>query len=255
VGKFFHFIFQFKMTLPLEVQQLCNHYLELLRQGHQASLDFEQREALYQAFGLLQWWRGSRTNDEPLWLSEASRAVSWLSVVTARKVIFVWETANNTSVESLEEFVRTPRGALEAAEKFLAGKISENEAWSACRVDFFPYELTTLKVYCAFKASLAALETTLLGRAESFANLEDFADYSLVAFAGIDSNGPGVWIDDFYVNLAGWEIARDEKWTAERIERIKQYQPVKNDPQKELEFWEWWLTEAVPQAWELATKS
>ena len=226
-----------------------------MRQGHQTSLGLDQREALYQAFGLLQWWRGSRTNDEPLWLSEASRAVSWLSIITARKVIFVWETANNTSVEPLNEFMRTPHEALEAAEKFLTGKISENEARSACRVDFFRYDLITLKVYCASKASLAALETTLLGSAESFANLEDFADYSLVAFAGIDNNEPGVWIDDFYINLAGWDFAEDEKWTEEQKERARQYQPVKNDPQKELEFWEWWLTEAVPQAWELATSN
>ena len=27
------------------------------------------------------------------------------------------------------------------------------------------------------------------------------------------------------------------------------------DPQKKLEFWEWWLTEAIPKAWELAQSS
>jgi hypothetical protein len=33
------------------------------------------------------------------------------------------------------------------------------------------------------------------------------------------------------------------------------HQLIRIDPQKELEFWEWWLTEAIPKAWELASKT
>lgn len=31
--------------------------------------------------------------------------------------------------------------------------------------------------------------------------------------------------------------------------------PDEFDAKKRLEFWEWWLTEAIPQAWELAKQS
>jgi hypothetical protein len=59
----------------------------------------------------------------------------------------------------------------------------------------------------------------------------DFALSAMKAYTVIDENKPGAWAST----------------------KIKPL-PFKVDNQKKLEFWQWWLTEAIPQAWEMANQ-
>lgn len=55
-------------------------------------------------------------------------------------------------------------------------------------------------------------------------------------------------------NTEDWE-ASDAAWSAESAVSGIRFEPHEKDGLEErIEFWEWWLTEAIPQAWELAEK-
>jgi hypothetical protein len=63
----------------------------------------------------------------------------------------------------------------------------------------------------------------------------------------------GIGIDFASIAMASYSFKESEK--TDLIDK-RQINDLENfDPQKRLEFWEWWLTEAIPQAWELAQQS
>jgi hypothetical protein len=66
----------------------------------------------------------------------------------------------------------------------------------------------------------------------------DFAHQVLKVYAGIDENPPWIWVDVLYSNGNNPD-----------------YVPLRYDLTKTLEFWEWWLTEAVPLACDKALHS
>ncbi len=49
--------------------------------------------------------------------------------------------------------------------------------------------------------------------------------------------------------------ANDPVYMPKLIAHVRNTFDPKFDPNKRLEFWEWWLTEAIPHAWELAQQS
>jgi hypothetical protein len=131
-------------------------------------------------------------------------------------------------------------------------------------------------------ASYAALKASIAG-IDSLNN--DFAGYALTAYAATDENEPGLWVEDNLKRnqdeLNTWLTSDDDltdikegfaQWAdvkledifpsdfakklleqeAEHIRKANAFIPLKYDVKRELEFWQWWLTIAIAQAWELA---
>lgn len=117
----------------------------------------------------------------------------------------------------------------------------------------------------------------------------DFASEAVKAYSVIDTNKPGAWqqeglrrlelglqdlaanpqVDPIVKKALGLDSPTDEEvlsrlgflshefeeWQIEKSEQTKSYQQQTFDPTKRLEFWQWWLTEAIPQAWEMANQT
>ena len=117
----------------------------------------------------------------------------------------------------------------------------------------------------------------------------DYASEAVKAYSVIDTNKPGAWVDEGFrrAEVAFLESETDEdansefnkvfgmdsshgediltrlsltspefeEWQNEQMEQKKTFKQLIFDPIKRLEFWEWWLTEAVPQAWEIAEQT
>jgi hypothetical protein len=281
--------------IPLQLQQLTSTYLDLVQSRPQHSLEKSERRAIFQSFGAL----GNLEQRASAALSETDRAYAWLGVITARKVLPIWQAARIKLAASAaenrgiieEEFDKQysyiPQKMLELAEGYLRGTLSYQEA----KVDLctrFYYgiigidRITTKNIYCAMYASYATLEATIAG-IESLNN--DFAGYALTAYAATDENEPGLWIEDNLKRnqdkMDEW-LASDDAPTdikeafaqladvkledifpsdlaktlhehkAEHIRKANAFIPLKYDVERELEFWQWWLTVAIEQAWELA---
>ncbi len=247
------------MTLPVKVQQLCNQYLEKMRQDKKHHLLPFDRFTIYQAFGpsnhLADPLEGSTglTKKESKYnsinFSKADLAFGWLAVITARKIMPIWLEAKIYERPDEEYYSCNPVEMLEEVEGVLLGKIPQEKAyWDLC-LRFYDgssgleYSVTE-KAYAAHSAAFAALEVVLCGVEELYYHvsiksddhisysLHDFATMAARAYAAIDENEPGAWVK-----------VRGEK------------HPLTIDLKKRLDFWEWWLLEAIPQAWELVSQS
>jgi len=77
-------------------------------------------------------------------------------------------------------------------------------------------------------------------------NGSDTATFAVIAFSGFNLD---------------YEYETNTNETNPDNEEVFEESPISKDPailfepKKRLEFWEWWLTEAIPQAWELANQS
>lgn len=255
------------MELPLQTKALINAYLKALRQNPQHQLKPMERVEIYKSFGpshhSLNRSKERATFGNPkglpkrLHLSTADLTFGWLAIITSRKVLPIWLEAypdeNEDNKKDQYDFLgNKPTEMLKAAEGVLRGTVDADEAFGQVCGKFYDglgalEYTTTEKVYCACAASYDTLEVILDGidglRLEGtrFAITDeeirygqrDFAAMAVRAYISIDKNEPGVWSKGKY------------KCTSS-------YDPLTLDCEKRLEFWEWWLTDAIPQAWELA---
>jgi hypothetical protein len=156
--------------------------------------------------------------------------------------------------EEEDDFKTIPHRMLKTAEEVLYQtldvKTAHDHLWLGEYYHYLgslPYDLT-YNAYCVVCAAYNALnmvfgnepfhrvfwephpvdETTTDTRLQP--EKSDVASAAVQAYAAIDENEPGVWCSD-----------------------SKPYKPITFDSQKRLAFWEWWLTEAIPIAWESAT--
>lgn len=274
------------MKPPLALQSLCDQYLEKVRNDPQHSLEAADRSAIYQAFGPLLGMKQREIQNGRLILTQADKAFGWLGIITARKVIPIWEAATVEDVDDNEDFSANPNEMLRVAEGVLLGTIDAQIALDRDLCNRFYYggtgleKRTTKPVYCANSASYAALESIYSG-VEGLNS--DFTSRAIMAYAGIDENESGLWWDAQIAqadkNIETWletETDEDAKgfreafealnlklealnpeiieqvegWMAENKRRAEKFIPIKYDPQKGLEFWQWWLGEAIPQAWD-----
>jgi hypothetical protein len=121
----------------------------------------------------------------------------------------------------------------------------------------------TQEVGAAFMAAYEAVNFILFGpRSRIIPENEvddSFVAAALVAYTVTDKNPPGAFAVDpgaVLINLA--EMSKqihehgkpDPSFSMEYAEQ--EVIPLEYNLQKRLEFWEWWLTEAIPKAWELA---
>lgn len=176
------------------------------------------------------------------------------------------------------------------AEQVITGKVTPHNAGRELNTTYFSWpnylkNNTTRTEYSARLAIYAILGILVSGLDEKMV-WDDFACLACDAFAGIDENEPGSWNDEDITSITDIlfhflpehldKNASFSKWQTElnlfelleyfdfdysilqqklpqaKLELITTYKPFRRDCTKELQFWDWWLVEAIPQAWELA---
>ena len=203
-------------------------------------------------------------------------ARSWLSILAARKVLPIWyevlKKANKLDRELLEEdwtyiyadrYLINYEGSVGFAEYLIL--VGENILKNKKYNDLLHYMGTVLYKTDGFYDRLTNTNT------KSWEDWIDQADYSgYAAFqAFIESFGDRIYdisgnnnrtIADISNGYPRKKIYKGYPAEAAHIAYAgvydnRGYWEMRYDSHRNLEFWEWWLTEAVPQAWELAQTS
>ena len=245
------------MELPLETQQHCQQFLEKVRQDPNYHFNPYDRLILYNSFGpsnqfneagrsQISRFRNGETSRYSL--SEGDKVFGWLAVITARKVLPIYE---KTFPRGTTEKKGSPAQMLDVAKNVLLGKEKPLKAYgdlcgkfydSTTNIDFFLNEQLEFAMYTAYNALLVTLCGMGAGGSRKHfvtddsqikPGNEDFAATAMKTFCALDPNLPK---GDF------WQQGNERK-------------PIGYSLIKRLEFWEWWLTEAIPQAWDLAHKA
>jgi hypothetical protein len=242
------------MLLPLEVKRLIKYNSLYLIKNPERDIGSNVRYKLYQRFGPSFRKGGLQNEGKYLVLSHADRTVAWLGILTARKVLPIWEEFGNQNLKECDEHESyNPLEMIMTAEQVLKEEIDEYEARRVRLSNRFYYgiaglqDVTTEVVYQSIQTAYFALGVTIHGWDSTNRPywgdipklMYDFAKTAVRAYAGKDENPPGLWSEVGYYHK----------------DPPANYKSLEIDLDKKIEFWKWWLTEAIPQAWELAQQS
>jgi hypothetical protein len=226
-------------------------------------------------------------------LTIADYAICWLAIVTVKKVLYMWDSVkeqtylgNGISPKEILEIAENLLKDSTLFDKSFTYFINDVNMSSNIKKDI---TYNTSSLYDAASSALGTVLCGLRGLEEnSLINSKDdeitdiygdFASEAVKAFSCIDKNKPGGWYQQRFWSLIlksqpynkrfldtnedeqniTEEFISDDYWSVtddfEQTIESQNYKPLEFDSIKRLEFWEWWLTEAIPQAWELAEKS
>ncbi|MBN9386425.1 MAG: hypothetical protein J0I20_00100 [Chloroflexi bacterium] len=246
--------------LPLFTQILCNKHLRLVRNDPTYNLDPSVCNAIFTSFGPSTVARYKKLNSSdpdrffiPIILSLADRTYGWLAVITARKVLPIWDQFG-IEEKGDEDYSFDPTIMLKMAEDFLLGLVEATEVKRDLSNRFYNGVIglesrTKKQGWLANGAAYWALAAIFQGG--DYPKAYQFVMEAVQAYSIEDLNEPGLW----------WEKTREterKKYIQESAQEeiqnnnFNNYVPITTDIKKQLDFWEWWLTEAIPQAWDLA---
>jgi len=183
--------------------------------------------------------------------SKADYALSWLAVLTVEHVLFIWEGWDWRSYQFYkfnDQPKREVRKIINTARKLLQNKISFKKTFDLFCEDFctglnidnwVPYQ-----VYSVYEAAYH-----VLGFIISYNN-DDLVKHCVIYNNRYDNYDEADYSPDFVMSSVKAYTAIDPNPPGEY-----KLWPLKFDLEKRLEFWLWWLSEAIPQAWELAHTS
>lgn len=215
------------MQVPEKPDSLINHLVINIQRDPHHHIPAQKRQEIYEAFG-------PRTD------RQATSARGWLAVITARYVLSIFEQAlpEETNPRKLIEMAEaTSRGNLrvedairEAAEGHeIAGRLWGREDTEV-----------TWNTYLAGTAAHRAL-------AEA-AGVDPFKKISwILASESPDQGGQPIPFDQLPDEKLAERLG--DTASAAAVAYAYDVDQLKCDPQKILEFWRWWLMEAIPAAW------
>lgn len=269
-------------NIPEQVQTLLDQYLEQVRTDPEHSLSGEDRGRIYKSFGRSRFTHPKYYNDSDGyndWLlneeptnqptknkpknkplqkikkalksqTTSDYILGWIAILTAKYVLPIWENTNLNTIFSNTEYIISPNEIIEVAEQIISGSGDIERAYRDLNEEYYyclnigHFTQFDLAAVCA--SALYTIIVVLLGAnnldkfnpamSEAKITLErDCILQSARAYTVIDKNKPGKWME--FEN------------------KTSKPSGITFDADKRLEFWEWWLTEAIPQAWELAQAS
>jgi len=242
------------LLIPSETQYLCSNYLESMYLDREHQFQSSWIRTLFQSFYSLEPLAGNnekaitsptieynQTND--LLSKFPDKVIGYLTLITVQHILPIW---NRKPQEIPFENIVSPQHILDVIEGILKGKIPLTNALYKYSEEFNLglniKSWVTYSVYCVYEAAYLALELVLDG----------FTLKDTVLFLDTSS----IWYNDNFLSAAvkAYSVLDTNKGGAwEFVEQLSL--PINFDLQKRLEFWEWWLTEAIPQAWELALET
>jgi len=166
------------MPIPAETQQLIKQYLEKIQADPNNDLSPYERFTIYKSFGLLarvkfeDWGKAKEVE-----LQQADKGLSWLAIITVRKVSPIWDEENPDGGRL------SPAWILSIAERYLTGKITKEAVKRLDHNVFSNWESTDEegKIYWIVQATYDAFiiaTTPLLFSLGNYTNPEatDYAD-------------------------------------------------------------------------------
>jgi hypothetical protein len=224
------------MTLPIEVTRVIESSIRLVYESPSFSLLPKNRLSIYSSF---------ESNNKSL----SGKILGWLTLLSTQKVLFIWEQIEPTD--------NLPQRMLNVAENVLKENMNVEEARMMFLFEFHEeagerifaeYDEIRYKVEHVCEAAYDALRVTLGGKPFEGCKMKDI-DEGIV-----DEKLDYCWGDSAssaVIAFSGSDIIALQP-LGNRVAKISAISPPRLHPQKRLEFWTWWLTEAIPQAWELA---
>lgn len=265
------------MNLNVETDRLIESYKKKLL-GGECNLTPGERWELYESFGQSRLFaldeirresslKASRLEldknylkSEFMNLSLADYALGWLAVLTAQKVAPLWVITKELEEDGVTE---TPEQYITIAKEALEGKRSFEDLREAlAEIPIDAEILTTYDLTCVINAVFYALHylihslRLLKNQVKDYDNSPitphgDFASWGQKAYCVTDKNPPGL-VAEYYGYLVDTkDYPENNGYNYIHGKLI----PLEFDLEKRREFWFWWLSEAIPQAFELAEDS
>jgi hypothetical protein len=248
-------------TLPKNLSKKISEKRKTLLNSPKYSFPIKERLELYEAFGILSCPATLAEKENRIEnlkkgiinLTIADTIVAWLAILSTQKVLPLFtlgvlplqQRDVNYDV-NIENYNQLPFRILELAEKILIEKEGIKKAWLQINNEFHYATDTVYSIYnynsvCVFNASIDTLLSTL-----GISLYDDLPKALFLEELGLRQ-----------VELVAGDAPSEAMMAyslvdSEPIHHWDEWEPRKVDFAKRLEFWEWWLTEAIPQAWELA---
>lgn len=261
------------MPVSPDIQALIAGGLDEVRQSPKFILSTESRHILYRAlcpetgtdvnFAFFEKYL-RRANETGL--PQGFRRYVWLLVLTAQYAQpvleqYVARIPHLPASAGVLSCAALPATILNTTKQLLRNEIGFDEASDLMCHDFYDQLAGvdfafTYPVFCAVKAPYDALRMILYGYDAG----ADVAQVAVEACAAIDENAPGVWVQNYFpIEGINPELYSayflDEETIADRKTGYPSIYhppiPIRYELNKRLQFWEWWLIEAIPQAWAL----
>jgi hypothetical protein len=230
------------MMLPSEIQRLVDETLDLVRSHPQHEMGQQQRRKIYAA----------------LWASpKGNRASRWLAVLSARRVQPIYEDEMVARPYNRESEVQLVDRMLMLAEQVASGIVS----WEEFKRRQANDEIEDFYHNCLIAAQeplpgyvwlVALAAENALNEALGLRPFETLLSGEVTDEAGItiitDSD---TWSDP---QLAGAGMHADDASLDAAYGYGRMTSHDTYDVARVLDFWEWWLTDALQQAWQLASE-
>ena len=209
------------MVLPISIINICAESLEWASQDPQHKLNPIRRLAIYDSF---------RCEGEDI----GSRCFQGLQIITAQHVLPIWKKTedNNSLAESLIQLAQQVFNHEQRPENL---KEELQKIW----VEMDWADMSSAYPERAFAALCSAFETLRI-LINGFERWDD---------RGLGQENEEDTDDELYQwgnDSARWASIAEAGWLMDTSP---------SEDKNRLKFWEWWLTEAVPQAWKLAQTS
>jgi hypothetical protein len=203
-------------------------------------------------------------------------ARKWLGILTARKVLPIYEGLIQNSIQNLfslaekvmsdevygEEMYRQldenqPQLSLYLAERVMSGEINVEQVYRlACDWHYTVGYMSENLPDGAALANIAANKALIEVSSPNFKPFDFLSDLHRVGF--IDGEIDGFELKENYLNGEQfsdliWANSGQSDTAAAAVSSWAFNSGEEFDTAKVLEFWEWWLLEAIPDAWEKAS--
>jgi Immunity protein Imm5 len=208
------------MFQSLRLENLLEAALRFVENHPVHDLNLGYRQAIWAAFGL------------PLKL-ESNHNIGYLkriklALITARKVLPIWD-AKFPKYKLPHEALKITEGSLIGKYNFKATEKYLHQAWTAIENLASEPEFQDDDTQRAIAAGTSAVRTV------STVLYDEKFDYNNICYENLDED-----LDSFLVDTSFWAAISYAGPT---------WQPNVSEHKKRLEFWIWWLKEAVPIAW------
>lgn len=226
--------------LPTVLQERVSHALDEVGLHVERKLSLQSRRELYK-------------------LLMTNSAYGWLAFITARRVLPIFsktfppEFFEALSDEEIDLIEGSPYNLLKVTEELLLRRVDVETVNSVIAAGYdiqWYYVKDNVPNNAVWAANAAVRALT-----ES-SGVEPLQHVSL--YHKRDVNGAWIsgenWDDEELANSGGDTVSAAVVAFASDLD-YSDPAKAKCNPTKTQEFWEWWLTEAIPQAWELAEKS
>lgn len=245
------------MQTPNQVRNAANEALRALRHDPEYNLRPYYRLLVYESFGPTAYPHDlseqvNRAKQDRIERIAGDRARGWLCYITALHVLPIWEAEIPQMLAHDDGMpVDLPIQIVHTVRAVLSGSMPSSEGFELLCGDFYSHwnldgDLRH-QVWCADVAAYIALEkvlgldnevinwpklalTTESPNDAIRGNNQDVVSFAAAAWSITDPNPAGYW--------TGWK----EGYSVMPFQRSKK---------KRREFWEWWLTAAVDEAWKM----